>query len=506
MIRWISFSIAALFLLLAPTLPAGPLVFSVPEGNLTALKTRLLDAQSERANATHLLVEGDFRVGPADELPAIGTDVALIGHHGPARFIGRDGGPATLLRVEGNGSLHLSNIGFEGFDLGVVGAGEGGLLVNRGFLQLSPVQFRDNTVQVDCGGGACTRYKPLVANLESGEFRALQVSIVNSGAVLADGSVSSSSGAVVKNLGAARLTNVQLYLTFQNFDPPFNNGGQMWLRNVSFGLEGGSGHLQHEFIASPGRLQVSNSIIAGFGPAWCEGVISAGYNLVDNPQCGISARADIVGKSAGLRWQPVDARWRGRQAQMLTHALVPIAASPAVDSANEDWCPDESLEDDRGIFPQDRALDGDGDGVAHCDRGAFEIAKNVLQLGGVNGLYINPDADGHYVHIADTKHNTLVLWTTFDPEGKQAWIFGIAEQAVAGRSLIADAYINRNGRVSLSGQFDPATSEHWGRIEVDMTSCNDGQFSFFSDVPGFPSGRFEITRLAHVKRLGCTDG
>lgn len=505
MFRRIRYSIAALFVLLAPSLLADPLVFTIPQGNLAALKARLLEARNERSRGTHLLVEGDFLIGPADELPAIGTDVALIGQHGPAQFIGRDGGPATLLRVEGNGSLHLSNIGFEDFDLGVVGAVEGGLLVNRGFLQLSPAQFRDNTVQVDCGGGTCTRYKPLVANLESGEFRALQVSIVNSGAVLADGSANSGSGAVIRNLGTARLTNVQLYLTFQNFDPPFNNGGQMWLRNVSFGFEGRPEHLQNEFIASPGRLQVSNSIIAGFGSAWCEGVISAGYNLVDNAQCGISGRADIVGKPAGLRWQPVDARWRGREEQMLTHALVPIAASPAVDSASEDWCPDESLHDDRGIFPQVRALDGDGDGVAHCDRGAFEIARNVVQTGGINGLYFNPEADGHYVYIADTRYNTMVMWTTFDADRKQAWIFGIAEKAVAGRSLIADAWINRDGRVSLSGKFDPATSEPWGRIELDLSTCDQGRFAFFSETPGWGSGEFEVTRLAHVKRLGCAN-
>jgi hypothetical protein len=341
--------------------------------------------------------------------------------------------------------------------------------------------------------------------LDSGEFRALQVSIINSGARLASISTSDESGAVLTNMGTARLTNVQLFLGQDEFAPPFKNFGEMWLRHVSFLSERRPEWIQSEFIVSPGRLQLSSSVIAGFTADWCESVISAGYNLVDNPQCGISSREDIVGKPAGLRWTPVEARWRGREEQMLTHALVPIAASPAVDSANENWCPEESLQDDRGIWPDDRALDGDGDGVARCDRGAYEIARNVIQAGGVNGLYFNPEADGHYVYVADTRFNTMVMWTTFDANRRQAWIFGIAKEAVAGRSLIADAYINRDGRVSLSGQFDPATSEHWGRIEVEMTSCDQGQFAFFSETPGFASGEFEIVRLAHVKRLGCAN-
>jgi len=492
-----------LSLFLAGQVSAANIYFRIPDGDVSALRIRLLEAQGQSVNRTILLLGGTFNFGPGDELPAIRSDVAFRGDQKPAYFKAVDGGPATLFRVEQQGSLRLANIAIEDFDLGVMGSGEAGLLINRGFLDLKEMQFRDNVVNVDCGAPGCKPYKPLVSNLASGTLRGTQLSLVDSGATTTRVASNSGSGAGIHNAGTARLKNIQVYLSDGLYEPLFLNTGQMWLTNVSLQ----NGDLRHQFekewITSPGRLQVSNSIIAGFGAAWCGPVKSAGYNLVDNPACVISSREDIVGEAAGLRWQAIDASWEGIEPQILTHALVPVAASPAVDSARKKWCPGESLETHYFYDGSDRSFDGDGDGVRACDRGAFELHEQRLEPGGINGLYYNPGADGHYVYISDTKFNTLVMWTTFDPEGRQAWIFGIAERPVAGRSLIADAYINRDGRVGLSGQIDPATSEHWGRIEVDMSSCDEGVVAFFSDTPGFGSGQFDITRLAHLKRLGC---
>lgn len=502
-VRGICPVIAAIALLLPPALSAGPYVWTVPRGSLAALKARILEAQHDTSIGTHLLVEGDFLIGPDDQLPAVHGELAILGHHAPVRFIGRDGGPVNLVRVEGNGTLALGNVSIENFDLGVVGSGDPGLLVNRGRMLLNQVQFRNNIGNITCGAGVCTDLKPLVNTIpNTGYLEANQVSVLDSGARPVFGSASHNPGAVFRNAGTAWISNLQLYQTQDSFAPAFFNSGQMYLTNTTFRTDSPL-ELQQEFVVSPGRLQVANSVVSGFGAAWCENVISAGYNLVDNPQCGIASPEDIVGESAGLRWRSVDARWRFADVQILTHALVPIAGSPAVDSANDAWCPASSLEDDNYLGTGERPFDGDADGVVRCDRGAVEIARNALQAGGINGLFFNPAFDGHYVYIADTRYNTMVMWTTFDAEGRQAWIFGIAEHAAAGRSLIADAYVNRDGRVSLTGQFDPATSEHWGRLEVDMSTCNSGEFAFFSDTPGFGSGSFEITRLAHVKRLGC---
>jgi len=178
---------------------------------------------------------------------------------------------------------------------------------------------------------------------------------------------------------------------------------------------------------------------------------------------------------------------------------VPSAASAAVDSANSDQCTLRSL---HSYYRTPN--DGNGDGQIGCDRGAVELVPIGLGEGGINGLYYNPEADGHYVYILQTDFTTLVVWTTFDADGNQAWVFGTGE-LIHGRSVIADTYINRNEGHSPDGEITASEAEHWGRIEVDMTSCTEGLVAFYSDLPEFGNGQFPIERLAYVKQLGCID-
>ena len=185
---------------------------------------------------------------------------------------------------------------------------------------------------------------------------------------------------------------------------------------------------------------------------------------------------------------------------ILTHALVPFASSLAVDSIDPELCPSGHLL--RGIGP--RNYDGNGDGVSRCDKGAVELVPSYLTEGGINGVYFNPDADGHYISIIDNPYNTLIMWNSFDQDGNQYFVHGTGE-LVQGRSLIADAYINVSGGTSPEGGIVPAQELHWGTLEVDMTSCNEGILVFRSDFPEVGSGQVRLQRLVYVKQLGCVD-
>jgi len=174
--------------------------------------------------------------------------------------------------------------------------------------------------------------------------------------------------------------------------------------------------------------------------------------------------------------------------------LVPSAASPVVDSADGSSCP----EFEHAFF------DGNGDGTAACDRGAWEVFRTTLAEGGINGFYFNPEADGHYITVLQTNYSTLVVWNTFDAEGNHVWVYGTGE-LVNGRAVIAEAYINRTGGFTPDGLVTDVEAEFWGELQVDMESCVKGELSFRSIVPEFGSGQFPVKRLAYVKQLGCID-
>jgi hypothetical protein len=172
---------------------------------------------------------------------------------------------------------------------------------------------------------------------------------------------------------------------------------------------------------------------------------------------------------------------------------VPSAASSVIDSADAAWCPDGY-----------EIRDGDGDGLATCDRGARELEPTRLAEGGINGFYFNPDEDGHYVYVQQTDFTTLVMWNTFDADGNQAWIYGTGKLE-AGRSVMAEAYINRTGGLTPDGLLTDVDAEAWGELQIDMDSCARGIVAYRSVLPEFGSGQFPIERLAYVKQLGCVD-
>jgi hypothetical protein len=142
--------------------------------------------------------------------------------------------------------------------------------------------------------------------------------------------------------------------------------------------------------------------------------------------------------------------------------------------------------------------------TARVVRGAVESWKIGLGQGGINGLYFNPEADGHYLYVLQTDFLTLVVWTTFDADGNQAWGYGTG-QLVDDRSVIAETYINLNGNINPADPAFEVETDYWGTLEVEMISCTQGIVAYESDIPGFGSGQFSISRLAYVKQLGCVD-
>lgn len=475
---------------------------NVPPGDLDALRLAMSEAASGDPSVTTIIYTSGTFYFPKNELmslPDVLTSVEIEGRADAITFVGVGAGAhmVTLIRVEPEGRLSLHNIELKGF----APSGSANLILNNGILELSQMQIDSVEGSSYCGFIICIYPEPIIFNSSSGRLHLDQVSFVNTGTNL--------DGGIIYNDGNADIQNTQVYYSRGTYwAAPFKNKQFMSLKNISMFI---TNRTQSQLKNLPiettlGAItEVSNSVFSGFLGAWCDTAISLGYNLIDDDRCDFNADGDVTGKPAGLLWRPIgnDLRsgWYSSSGNpILKNALVPSLASPAVDSIDPELCP----QDDLLSYPRGRYSDGNGDGISKCDKGAVELQPAYVAAGGINGVYYNPDADGHYITIIDNPYNTLVMWNSFDKDGNQYFVHGTGE-LVADRSLIADAYINVSGSTSPDGEIVPAQELHWGTLEVEMTSCNEGILAFNSDFPEVGSGQVRLERLVFVKQLGCVD-
>lgn len=127
------------------------------------------------------------------------------------------------------------------------------------------------------------------------------------------------------------------------------------------------------FNASGSTVTLRNTVVGNSGslPSCAGSIASAGYNLDAGRSCGFSGTGDRSGVDPGLELLADNG------GQTLTNALA--AGSPAIDMGDPGGCkaPDGSAlaNDQRGLR---RSVDGNGDGTARCDIGAFELDPSYV--------------------------------------------------------------------------------------------------------------------------------
>jgi CSLREA domain-containing protein len=166
-----------------------------------------------------------------------------------------------------------------------------------------------------------------------------------------------------------------LYITNSTFSA--NDGGDLrysgdaWIQNSTFF----DYYLTDvTFTSGGGTLTIKNSILfSNYGANCSVPILSAGYNLANDTSCSLSGTGDLSGVDPKLDF------WAYNGGPTWTHALKP--GSPAIDAGNPAGCTDDVgdpiLTDQRG-FP--RAIDGNIDGSARCDIGAYEAEPFMLFL------------------------------------------------------------------------------------------------------------------------------
>jgi len=287
----------------------------------------------------------------------------------------------------------------------VAGGGGGGICQYDGGLQMSGSTISNNTVQNGYGGGGIESAASQVtisdstitgnhATVSGADGGGLQLSdsvdvsgnpvfdtltndeISNNaadyegGGIYADGttklnvvssaldgnSVASDTGSAIFNAGTLTLTNSSV---FRNSVPQavYSTGASAKLTYDSLALNTGGGL---GTASTAPAVKLDSTLLAQNPSGNCSGKkpSSLGHNLDDGSTCGLAGTGDQTGVNAKLAAaQPVGS----------PPTIALGAGSPAIDAGAAGTCP---AADERG---QARPVDGNGDGTAACDTGAFEF-------------------------------------------------------------------------------------------------------------------------------------
>ena len=301
-------------------------------------------------------------------LPAITSDVGIVGPAGNKVIIS-GGDAAPLFVVASGGILRLDALTLSG---GL--ASDGGAIINQlgGTLTVFNSTFSGNRAQQS--GGA-------IRNLGV-------ATIVNS---------TFASNAATERGGALAASGVGANMTLINCTVAANSAA----------LGGGIATEQQ------GAVTLRNTLIATNAGGNCLGTLTdGGGNLDDGTSCGLVDSSSSSNAGAGL--DPGGLRDNGGPTQ--TIALV--AGSGAIDRGIEAVCADATTVKGRDQRGEPRPRDGDADGDARCDIGAFELSPLICR-GRVanisvsnNTIFGGPDSGTPYIGtLRGTNGNDVMVGT-----------------------------------------------------------------------------------------------
>jgi len=245
------------------------------------------------------------------------------------------------------------------------GNGDGGGIYVDGALTLSQVRIFSNTTG-NLGGAIFINSSGSVTATNS-TFDQNATQVIGNGTIFVDGGNLRLESSTVSGNKTNALHN-QSGGTVDIFNSTISgntggiiNGATMSVRNSTIAnnsagnaiFNSGTFTVKSSILAAPSGVDVCDA--TSFGAV---NLVSQGYNLEGTNTCGLTATGDITNTNPYLQ------SLADNGGDTWTHAL--LRPSPALDGSDSSVCP---ATDQRGTT---RPIDGDGDGTATCDIGAFE--------------------------------------------------------------------------------------------------------------------------------------
>ena len=140
---------------------------------------------------------------------------------------------------------------------------------------------------------------------------------------------------------------------------------------------------------------------------------------------------------------------------------------------------------------------------------ALAVAQDAIITRSFNGLWDQPEHENQGINlqvVADSEGGKrgVAYWFTYGDDMSSAWFIGIGP--VSGSRIEMKLYEVSGVGFLEDNNPEKDAVEAIGEMEIEFSSCDDGQVTFSTNLVGVGSGMFSITRLTNMINTACSGG